>query len=96
LAGSGSLDAARPAKAGPPTPPCHPVERCRGRAKFIEFSAPNPSRCHRLDTKLGKFEDCEIDKRLQLEVRVSGIEKHLGLDKKILAHTLRGVALYAC
>jgi hypothetical protein len=40
---------------------------------------------NRLDTKLTKFEDHEIDKRLQLEVRVSAIEKHLGLDKKIAA-----------
>jgi hypothetical protein len=39
----------------------------------------------RLDTKLTKFEEREIDKRLQLEVRVSAIEKHLGLDKKIAA-----------
>jgi hypothetical protein len=39
----------------------------------------------RLDTKLTKFEDREIDKRLQLEVRVSAIERHLGLDKKIAA-----------
>jgi septal ring factor EnvC (AmiA/AmiB activator) len=39
----------------------------------------------RLGTKLSKFEDREIDKRLQLEVRVSAIEKHLGLDKKIAA-----------
>jgi hypothetical protein len=37
---------------------------------------------NRLDTKLTKFEEHEIDKRLQLEVRVSAIEKHLGLDKK--------------
>ena len=37
----------------------------------------------RLDTKLSKFEENEIDKRLQLEVRVSHIEKHLGIDKKI-------------
>jgi dynactin complex subunit len=36
----------------------------------------------RLDTKLTKFEEHEIDKRKQLEVRVSAIEKHLGLDKK--------------
>jgi hypothetical protein len=34
----------------------------------------------RLDTKLTKFEEKEIDKRLQLEVRVSAI-----LDKKIAA-----------
>jgi hypothetical protein len=39
---------------------------------------------HRLETKLTKFEEHEIDKRLQLEVRVSAIEKHLGLDKKIV------------
>jgi septation ring formation regulator EzrA len=39
----------------------------------------------RLDTKLTKFEDHEIDKRKQLEVRVSAIERHLGLDKKIAA-----------
>jgi prefoldin subunit 5 len=38
-----------------------------------------------LDTKLTKFEEGEIDKRKQLEVRVSAIEKHLGLDKKIAA-----------
>jgi hypothetical protein len=40
---------------------------------------------NRLDTKLTKFEEHEIDKRLQLEVRVSAIEKHLGLGKKIAA-----------
>ena len=39
----------------------------------------------RLDTKLTKFEENEIDKRLQLEVRVTHIEKHLGIDKKIAA-----------
>ena len=39
----------------------------------------------RLDTKLSKFEENEIDKRLQLEVRVSHIEKHLGIDKKMAA-----------
>ena len=42
-------------------------------------------RIDKLDTKLTKFEEHEIDKRLQLEVRVSAIEKHLGLDKKIAA-----------
>ena len=40
---------------------------------------------NRLDTKLTEFEEREIDKRLQLEVRVTAIEKHLGLDKKIAA-----------
>jgi septal ring factor EnvC (AmiA/AmiB activator) len=39
----------------------------------------------RLDTKLTKFEERELDKRMQLEVRVATIEKHLGLDKKIAA-----------
>jgi uncharacterized protein YlxW (UPF0749 family) len=39
----------------------------------------------RLDTKLTKFEESEIDKRKQLEVRVSKIEMHLGLDKQIAA-----------
>jgi septal ring factor EnvC (AmiA/AmiB activator) len=38
-----------------------------------------------LDTKLTKFEESEIDKRKQLEVRVAAIEKHLGIDKKIAA-----------
>jgi hypothetical protein len=32
-----------------------------------------------------KSEQSEIDKRLQLEVRVAAIEKHLGIDKKIAA-----------
>ena len=40
---------------------------------------------NRIDTKLTKFEESEIDKRLQLEVRVTTIEKHLGLDNKIAA-----------
>jgi hypothetical protein len=42
-------------------------------------------RIEKLDTKLTKFEEHEIDKRKQLEVRVTAIEKHLGLDKKIAA-----------
>jgi hypothetical protein len=33
----------------------------------------------RICTKLTKFEENEIDKRLQLEVRVARIEKHLDL-----------------
>ncbi len=37
----------------------------------------------RVDSKLSAFEDHEIDKRLQLEVRVSAIEKRLGINKKI-------------
>ena len=39
----------------------------------------------RMDAKLTMFEESEIDKRLQLEVRVSNIEKHLGINKKIAA-----------
>jgi hypothetical protein len=39
----------------------------------------------RIDVKLTKFEESEIDKRLQLEVRVAAIEKHPGIDKKIAA-----------
>jgi hypothetical protein len=39
----------------------------------------------RLDTKLTKFEEREIDKRKQLDVRVTNIERHLGLDNKIAA-----------
>jgi hypothetical protein len=38
-----------------------------------------------LGTKLTKFEECEIDKRKRLEVRVAAIERHLGIDKKIAA-----------
>jgi hypothetical protein len=37
------------------------------------------------NTKLTRFAEHEIDKRFQLEVRVSVIEKHLGLDRKIAA-----------
>ena len=33
----------------------------------------------RIDRRLTKFEEHEVDKRLQLEVRVSRIEKHVGL-----------------
>jgi septal ring factor EnvC (AmiA/AmiB activator) len=40
---------------------------------------------NRLDTKLSKFEEHEIDERLQLEVRVAAIENHLGLDRKMSA-----------
>jgi prefoldin subunit 5 len=43
------------------------------------------AKINRLDTKLTKFEEREVDKRLQPEVRVSAIEKHLGLDKRIAA-----------
>jgi uncharacterized protein YdcH (DUF465 family) len=39
----------------------------------------------RLDTKFTKFEESEIDKRKQQEVRVAAIEKHPGLHKKIAA-----------
>ena len=35
----------------------------------------------KVDKKLGAFEDNEIDKRLQLEVRVARVEKRLRLSK---------------
>jgi hypothetical protein len=35
------------------------------------------AKINRLDAKLGKFKDREIDMRLQLEVRVAAIEKPL-------------------
>jgi hypothetical protein len=43
------------------------------------------TKIERLDTKPTKFEESEIDRRKQLEVRVATIEKHLGIDKKIAA-----------
>ena len=43
------------------------------------------AKVERLDTKLTKFEEHEIDKRKQLKVRVTAIDKHLGLYKKIQA-----------
>jgi hypothetical protein len=54
-------------------------------AKIDSVESNLAGKVNRLDTKLTKFEEHEIDKRLQLEVRVSAIEKHLGLDKKIAA-----------
>jgi hypothetical protein len=41
----GGLMALRPAMDGPSMSLCHPVKRRRRRVEFIEFSAPNPSRC---------------------------------------------------
>jgi hypothetical protein len=37
------------------------------------------AKADRMDVKLTKFEEAEIDKRLQLEVRVANIENHLDL-----------------
>jgi hypothetical protein len=54
-------------------------------AKIGSVESKLAAKIDRLDTGLTKFEEHEIDKRLQLEVRVSAIEKHLGLDKKIAA-----------
>jgi hypothetical protein len=51
-------------------------------AKIDRVESNLAGKINRFDTKLTKFEDHEVDKRLQLEVRVSAIEKHLGLDKK--------------
>ena len=54
-------------------------------AKIDSVESNLAAKINRIDTKLGKFEDNEIDKRLQLEVRVSAIERHLGINKKIAA-----------
>jgi hypothetical protein len=54
-------------------------------AKIDSVESNLVAKINRLDTKLTKFEENEIDKRLQLEVRVSHIEKHIGIDKKISA-----------
>jgi hypothetical protein len=54
-------------------------------AKIDSVESNLAGKVNRLDTKLTNFEEHEIDKRLQLEVRVSAIEKHLSLDKKIAA-----------
>jgi hypothetical protein len=35
----------------------------------------------KIDAKLGAFENNEIDKRLQLEVRVTRVEKQVGIPK---------------
>jgi hypothetical protein len=48
-----------------------------------EFSL--AGKLNRLETKLTKFEESEVDKRKQFEVRVAAIEKHLALAKKIAA-----------
>jgi hypothetical protein len=50
-------------------------------AKIDSVESNLAGKINRLDSKLTKFEEREIDKRLQLEVRVSAIEKHLGLEK---------------
>jgi hypothetical protein len=55
------------------------------RLLFLRRRVLPSSKINRLDTRLTKFEEDEIDKRLQLEVRVSHIEKHLGIEKKISA-----------
>jgi hypothetical protein len=49
-------------------------------AKIDSVESNLAAKINRLDTKLTKFEENEIDKRLQLEVRVSHIEKHLGTE----------------
>jgi hypothetical protein len=54
-------------------------------AKIDSVESKLAAKIDRLDGKQTKFEEHEIDKRLQLEVRVSAIEKHLCLNKKIAA-----------
>ena len=39
------------------------------------------SKIDKVGAKFGAFESNEIDKRLQLEVRVTRIEKHVGIPK---------------
>jgi hypothetical protein len=50
-------------------------ERLTARADRLE------AKIDKVDAKLGAFESNEIDKRLQLEVRVTRIEKHVGIPK---------------
>jgi hypothetical protein len=59
------------------------IDKLDAKIDSVEFKL--AAKIDRLDTRLNKFEENEIDKRLQLEVRVSHIEKHLGIDKKISA-----------
>jgi hypothetical protein len=66
----------------PGGPLISPSPRCDSRGLFIWRRG---RMTDRLDTRLTKFEENEIDKRKQLQVRVATIEKHLGLDKKIAA-----------
>jgi hypothetical protein len=59
------------------------IDKLDAKIDGVEFKL--AAKIDRLDTRLTKFEENEIDKRLQLEVRVSHIEKRLGIDKKISA-----------
>jgi hypothetical protein len=61
----------------------HRIDKLDAKVDSAEFKL--AAKIDRLDTKLTKFEEHEIDKRLQLEVRVSAIEKHIGLDNKVAA-----------
>jgi cell division protein FtsB len=54
-------------------------------AKIDDVESSLAGKINRLYTKLTKFEEHEIDKRKRLEVRVTAIENHLGLDKKSAA-----------
>jgi uncharacterized protein YlxW (UPF0749 family) len=61
-------------------------KRLDARLDKLDSGMSNLSRkIEHLGTKLTKFEESEIDKRKQLEVRVAAIEKHLGIDRKIPA-----------
>lgn len=59
------------------------IEKLDAKIDKVEYTL--TATIDRLGTKLTKFEEHEIDKRMQLEVRVTAIEKHLGLNKKIAA-----------
>ena len=58
--GPGGLVALRPAMDGPSMSPCDPVTRCRRRMDFIEFGAPNPSRCQEVPCRFALRGPCEF------------------------------------
>jgi hypothetical protein len=56
------------------------IDKLDAKIDSVEFKL--AAKIDRLDTRLTKFEENEIDKRLQLEVRVS---HNLGIDKTLSA-----------
>jgi hypothetical protein len=50
-----------------------------GLEQLVEMDHKLTDEICKIDAKLGAFENNEIDKRLQLEVRVTRIEKHVGI-----------------
>jgi hypothetical protein len=49
--------------------------------KLNELEGQLTAKIGHVDEKLGNFENREVDKRMQLEVRVGRIEQHVGLPK---------------